>query len=287
MSKITSPYAPDGEPRLVQSVVCFLDLLGYGYHFDESASIEQQSERLTSYHAALKDASEWLDWWKGDEDQETPLQQPFVVKSFTDNTVIGWPIDRDGEYELGMMIDQVADFQISLATKGYFVRGAIAVAPVYIDDLGVFGSGISEAYRGESQLARDPRVILTESARRYVKQHLRYYPSVHEAPHYQDLMHDADGQWFVNYLENLVIDEYSANGVLTYPLAQHRDAISENLKRHAASPRLWAKYEWLARYHNHFRAQHEHLFGAEYDVAIEQMRTSIGKIVDTPASAQA
>jgi len=276
--QVISPYDAPSGPTLRESVVCFLDVLGYREFFGEDISFESQGETLRQFHQAIKSASEWMDWWKEPE-ATTPVQQPFVLKSFTDNIVIAWPIDRDGEHELGTIIDHVADFQVTMSTRGFFVRGAVAVGPCYVDDLGVFGSGVLEAYRGESVLARDPRVVIMPSARAYIEQHLGYYPYQESAPQNTDLRRDADGQWFVNYLANLIIEEDHPGGVGFHEVELHRDLITQRLQRYAQRPRLWSKYEWLARYHNHFCREWRHLFDETYLVPLEEARASISSII--------
>ena len=54
------------------------------------------------------------------------------------------------------------------------MRGAISIDNLYIDEHIVYGKGLIDSYLGESQKARDPRIILTETAALAVKQHIKY-----------------------------------------------------------------------------------------------------------------
>ena len=59
---------------------------------------------------------------------------------------------------------KLMNFQFSMSVRGFFVCGAISIGNAFIDDIVVFGDALTEAYLGESKLARDPRIILTEKA---------------------------------------------------------------------------------------------------------------------------
>src|SRR5437879_6285601 len=114
------------------------------------------------------------------------------------NIVMGWPIRSDGEAELGSAFSALSWFQFEMVNAGYFIRGAISVGNVYLDDIAVVGGGLIEVYEGESSLARDPRIILTKSAMEAVKEHLNYYGAASgggsHAPQNRELLKDADGQ---------------------------------------------------------------------------------------------
>lgn len=186
----------------------------------------------------------------------------FELKAFTDNIVIGWPIHNDAEFEIGTASTCLAQFQLQMAIEGFFVRGALAVGPTYIDDIAVFGGALTEAYHGESTLARDPRIILTNTAMQAAKLHLTYYTDKEKAPHARAILKDSDGQWFINYLDCLLENE--EDGKPFYKeLMQHKAAIEQKLADHKSNPSVWSKYAWVASYHNYFCDQHPHYFSNE------------------------
>jgi hypothetical protein len=84
---------------------------------------------------------------------------------------------------------------------------------------------------------------------------LRYYHATYrEARGHRftdELLVDEDGQWFINYLH----DRF-AGGSFAEPdysaLRDHRDLISRRLRQFASDPHVFAKYLWVARYHNFF-----------------------------------
>ena len=181
-------------------------------------------------------------WW------EREKAESWKVKAFTDNVVLGLPVFADGEVDLGLAFLMISQYQLSMVKHGFFVRGAIAVGELYMDDQIVFGDALIEAYEGESQLARDPRVVLTKSAEKLVRSHIRYYGEIQHSPQYQELLIDNDGQVFVHYL-GAAFDEDDRSPCVDI-LTTHRSEVESLLKQFSDRPNIWSKYAWAARYHN-------------------------------------
>jgi hypothetical protein len=154
-----------------------------------------------------------------------------------------------------------------MAIEGFFVRGAISVGDAYVDDVAVFGDALVEAYEGEGR-ARDPRVILTDSAVEAVKQHLTYYPDGRDAPQVSAVLRDSDGQWFVNYLECVLLAE-DEHGPFYKEFGRHKLAVQAKLAEHKGSPPVWSKYAWVANYHNFFCDLHPHDFAEEHRIDVK------------------
>ena len=203
----------------------------------------------------------------------------FALKAFTDNIVIGWPVHSDAEVEFGSAFMRLATFQFNMAIRGYFVRGAISVAPAYVDEVVVFGDALAQAYLGESKLARDPRIILTETAVSAAKKHLTYYFPPADAPHVRDILKDADGQWFLNYLDSVLIAE-DEHGPFYREFLQHKAAVEAKLAEHSANPSIWAKYAWVASYHNYFCDLHSKYFDEEHRVNVDLFKAVPSLIVE-------
>jgi hypothetical protein len=126
------------------------------------------------------------------------------------------------------------------------------VGDAYIDEHVVYGPALIEAYEAEQQFARDPRIILTASATETFRKRLLTYPEFRRSRWYHQVLTDADGQIFLNYLEGAVEFEHDIGYPHTEFLERHRDILIERLKLFTSAPRVWAKYYWSARYHNFF-----------------------------------
>lgn len=259
-----NPYQVDGQsPKVMRSVVVYMDVLGYRDMAKKAERDGQQDSFLGHLYKALHEGQNWL------RDEIIPpklgIKDFYAFKAFTDNVVIGWPVRDDAESELGSAFFKLAFFQLQMAIAGFFVRGAISLGDAYIDDIAVFGSAVTEAYDGESRLARDPRIILTESAVEAVQKHLTYYALPKSSPQNRDLYRDADGQWFLNYLDTIMMAEDEA-GPFYEQLTEHKQRIETRLREFRSDPKIWTKYFWVGNYHNYFCDQYPHYFDESYKI---------------------
>lgn len=257
-----------------------MDILGYKALILGSQANGTEAQTLIDLHSALSQSRDKL------EGKDLPLalrsfgsKKSFALKAFTDNIVIGWPVHSDAEVEFGCAFMYLAEFQFNMAIRGYFVRGAISVGPAFVDEIAVFGSALTEAHIGESELARDPRIILTDTAVGAIQLHLKYYYPPGHAPQTRDLLRDTDGQWFLNYLEAVMIAEHE-QGPFYDEFLMHKVAVENRLTEHSASPTVWAKYAWVANYHNYFCDLHSKYFGDEHKIDTNQFRSRPSLIID-------
>lgn len=274
MSK--NPYHVTGqEPSLIESVFVFMDILGYKDLIQQSSSDGSQEQVLRKLHVALSEGRKYLE---GEAQQPRSGKNLFALKAFTDNIVIGWPVHDSAEAKFGSVLMDLGIFQLLMANEGFFIRGALAVAPAYVDEIAVFGDALTETYIGESQLARDPRIILTRSAIEATKQHLNLHREPSKAPSARDILKDSDGQWFLNYLESVLIAEHEY-GPYFDELMQHKKNVEQKLEEHYTNPPVWSKYTWVASYHNYFCNLYPHHFDAKYRIDMDLFRASPELIV--------
>jgi len=247
-----NPYLTQkGKAWLRPSWVVFLDILGFVEDVRQADKAGKQEEHLQRLRSALAEAKADLV-----EGLDNPLSGNFpdsyVIKVFTDNIVLGFPILDDGESEFGTMLFRVGRYQYTLLKHGFFVRGGIAFGDLYMDEDVVYGNGLLAAYEAETKLARDPRVVLSPSAMAQVQNHLAWYGEVDFAPHNEHLLVDSDSQMFVNYLA-IPIDGLEPGGLPSEyldDLKKHRDLVVSKLQEFSQEPALWSKYAWVGTYHN-------------------------------------
>lgn len=275
-----NPYVAEGQDLTLRpTVFCFLDALGYSEF--SRAPDAALVDRFRGYHAALTRGSTIL---KAPERQQwvRPMWgvDDAAITAFTDNICIGFPIHLrdDGEIELGELLRRIGAYQLEMAVSGYFVRGAVAVGDVYMDDLAVFGAPLIEAHECESR-ANTPRIILAPTARDLASVHLGYYGNGEHAPLAHDLKCDADGEWFVDYLDGLIVDEDHLV-VGADELERHKAAVEAKLAEFAQSPRILAKYVWVARYHNWFWQRRQHLYDRDLSIPGHPALDGVGSIVE-------
>jgi len=276
-----NPYHTTGKgPTLQPSVFALMDILGYSEMVRQAANTNQQQHFLEKIHQALTECRAWLeDKEFSEEFKSLSPDDGFALKAFTDNIVIAWPIYDDGEMEFGVAFLKLAYFQLQMVNKGFFVRGALSVGSAYVDDIVVSGDALMEAYTAESALARDPRIILASSAVNTVRKHLTYYAKKEWAPQSRDLLCDSDGQWFLNYLDCILLPVEHNGDPLYEDLLLHKTAVEEQLKRNRAKPSIWSKYAWVAGYHNYFCNLHSEFFRAEHKIELDLFQPSPSPIV--------
>lgn len=185
--------------------------------------------------------------------QQFQEKDSYALKAFTDNIVIGWPFHGglDGWLEFNELWFTLAWLQFELIKKGFFIRGAVSVGDAYIDEIAVFGNALTDAHHGESVLARDPRIIFTESAVKSIKSYLAYGEQRSSIVK-TDVLIDSDGQHFLNYLYYVFFVRDRDDGGNYEDLLNHKTVIEEKLKEQQKNPLIWSKYAWAAGYHNYF-----------------------------------
>lgn len=270
-----NPYHITGNsPQLRLSVFALMDILGYQDLINRSEQDGTEQRLLNELHEALISSREWLEprapWVE---------KHDYALKAFTDNIVIGWPIGGDAEHEFGRAFFRLSGFQFEMARKGFFIRGALSVGSAYIDEIAVFGNALNESYIGESTFARDPRIIFTKSAVETTKKHLRYYADSDAAPHVQNILQDTDGQWFLNYLDCVLLAAQE-QGPFYEEFLEHKKAVETKLERFKNEPTIWSKYAWVAGYHNFFCDLHDDYFDGGYKIDVDLFRTTPKLIVE-------
>jgi len=251
-----NPYKDsDGAPRLRRSVAAWLDILGYRDYmkaaFNEEGKGQKELVRLrNALDVAYRDLKER-------SNRENPFGDTAPqVRSFTDNLIIGYPISEHGWWaveNLNSVIYYISFLQAELARKGYFLRGAISVGELYIDEDIVFGPALMEAYQAEQNLAVYPRVILCDSAE-------MEYRDPRRERKVSNLLIDSDQHVFVDYLDNTVMIAYPDDRPFTEFLEGHKTSVVAKLKEFTNKPYIRAKYDWAAIYHNSFCDTHPELF---------------------------
>jgi hypothetical protein len=251
MNCISNPYVEEGDPRLRLSVVAFVDILGYKQLVQKAYKNRKGDSLLRKLHRALKDSHEHIDPTYANVFHNDRKPDSSAFRAFTDNVVIGRPALFFGEEELRQAFRELSRFQMRLAMDGFFVRGGISVGDLYMDDIMVYGPALLEAIEAESSLAIDPRIVLAKSAKEAVDKQLEYYPlRDEETPYVHDICKDADGRYYVDYLQAVL----TAAGYFSKKrdLRNHKANIERQLKKNKGDPRIWSKYMWVAQYHNEF-----------------------------------
>ncbi|HXA18112.1 MAG TPA: hypothetical protein VN380_14025 [Thermoanaerobaculia bacterium] len=235
----------NGIPRLQQSVVAFVDFLGFSRQIREAAKHSRVEELLRNVHEFL---SSWRPALIDRYSRHPDRRKDWEIKFFTDNIVIGRPLRPERGFEMGSVIGSLCLFQLDAISHGFFLRGGISVGSFFMDDHVVFGVPLLDAYETESCIAKSPRIVLAASARELVAASILSRDHAECSPYYHDVIQENDGEWFLNYLE-ACFHNYTEPPEFAW-IKAHRDEIIRCIARHQSDPKIFPKYEWAARYHN-------------------------------------
>jgi len=248
--KMNNPYKHSDPPIMLLSFVCYADILGYSNLSKEAINSGKGLEFLHRLRHGLSKAYERVrEHSKGFGIGNDSF---FTVKVFTDNIVVGYPLHRPGldygEPELGNILSIFSEFQVGLATEGFFLRGGIAFGEHYMDDDIVFGDALLQAVDQEKS-GGPPRISLSPSAIEKVQHQLGRWGTTGSAPQHEDLMEDADGTIFLNYLGE-AFSVFPDGGIFFDLIEGHQINLIKGLTDYRGNPGVRAKFEWAARYHN-------------------------------------
>lgn len=224
-----------GQPVLRESIVLYVDELG------TAASLAKMTDADLS--SVLQDHSD-VGWFL----HSTDMDEFQRSAPFSDNTVVGAPLTDADDGGAFPQVFSAATYQLNLAVRGRFLRGALATGPLYIADGFVTGQGLVDAVKLEENEAVFPRVIIQRKLwYGFIRESLPY-ADPYTSPENRYVLLDADGELFVNYLGALSEDDYE--GAVENGLQLHRDVVAAKLDEYRTNERVRRKYAWVALYHN-------------------------------------
>jgi hypothetical protein len=226
-----------GNAILVNCAVLYIDVLGTAQHSVAPNREDLLRKLLNALEVAREEAM---------VESNEPWQ---ALAWFTDNVVAAFPImpgHIDEEPALGSALRAATFIQLRLAVSGFLARGGISFGEIHMAPHVAFGPALIEAVELEGR-AVTPRVILSADAVAHQREAMLSYTD--QAPQEIEMAIDHDGEVFVDYL-NFWRDEEDDRSVMEHFLEQHRIKIEDGLAASTPNSRVYAKYEWLARYHN-------------------------------------
>lgn len=278
-----NPYInKEGRSELRQSIIAFIDILGFKELVRSARNGGKSQEVFINFYQILSD------WYKRIDDMHgTMFEMPFVggkkdpykIRIFTDCILIGCPINKkvrgynfiEGCEEFYKILAAIYLFQMEMVNHGYFIRGAIAVDELYMDEVIIYGNGAIEAYEAEVSKAKYPRIILTESAASVFAEISKSFKDQQTVNYInQFFFKDNDGHIFLSYLESIKIGESDFEFVSD--LATHKEIIEFKLVEYKNRPHFLEKYLWVARYHNNFCNQPPYYYEYIIDLNEYQMQ---------------
>ena len=249
-----NPYIKEeGKKVFAPSFCVYFDILGFS---DKISNIE--SDGLNYFNDYLKTLDNILKYLtKHNNYGDDNKHKRFELKIFTDNFVIGFPVNNDGETEFGEIFDVLSYIQYEFIKNNIFIKGAISFSNLYMDKNIVIGTALIDAYQLEEKYSIYPRIILSKEVSEKVNQYINYFAEKKGCPENKRCLIDKDGYYFINYLDFLM-EHYIDNDdnemyiEIENELLLHKVKILEQLELYFKNDRIFEKFVWLANYHNYF-----------------------------------
>jgi hypothetical protein len=225
----------------------FLDILGFRELVD---SVEKDSKKFNELKNLLRRVHEARRSCAG--------EVVIAAQSISDAVALSAPTTPIG---LATLLAVIKELYIDLLCQGYFLRGAVVCGKLFHEGQTIFGSALQRAYHFESEIARFPRVIVTQEVRDGM---LRYTGSGSGGDSYpkieKELKQSSDGPMHLHVLEPIVAlltKSESPYSSLTSEeratVARYRsirDILQERFAGSMDNPRHFEKVRWVAEYWN-------------------------------------
>jgi hypothetical protein len=222
----------------------FVDILGFRDLIARlrsgAVSVANVRNVLSSMHSPPKGRKEAF----GDND--------FRVQSISDSVVVSAAMAPEGLSQILFSLENLAH---GLLLDGYFVRGAIVRGRLFHDDKMVFGEGLVEAYRLESEIVRYPRIMITRQVVEDAVLHhtwssgfKRYFKQADDGPTYLHVLRSMERELGEAFRKDPEADA-SESEELDY-WVQIRDNIEERFREAVDNPEHFEKVQWFVRYFN-------------------------------------
>lgn len=220
-------------------IVAFVDVLGFKDLVDSSKNDVKVLRNITS---ALSTLYEWIWKWEADGGDSS-----FAFTQFSDSVVLSALADTQDSFE--MLLQLMLGIVDIAYSNCIIVRGGIARGKLIHDNEMVVGPAMVDAYFLESQIAKYPRIVISEELKTEFEVNLQEYvdsqPNLTEIPRFNKIFKqdDVDGLWYMDYIdpdEEFVIRHSKKDYLDTL-----KDIARKGLSNSDANVRM--KYEWLER----------------------------------------
>lgn len=227
-------------------IVIFIDIIG----FKEFVNTQEVSN-ITAFFAEFEKQV------SGGEIMQhgAAYTQKAAFMFFSDTIVISFSpelsVGRDGKYNslLSTIQHYICEVQLHALKFNLLTRGSVSYGAIYHNSHTWFGPAILEAYKYEQEIAIYPRIVITPSLEKLIKEEInRDQKQVSPA-----LSIGEDGVYFFDYLGWIDVHSFDEDYAVAH--TQVREIIQNNLVGNLPDKAL-VKWRWLANYFNVFTQEH-------------------------------
>ena len=243
-------------------LVAFIDILGF-------KEIVKQSEKDISKIELINSVLDYFKTWetKGkwdlrlveiEEDAQKRGIENFDIRgktnitAFSDSIVVSVKVDNNINEMASTLIINLAYIGAILLEKGILLRGGLTVGNlIHIENGTVFGQGLIDSYKLESNSAKYPRIILSDNLLKELNYPIETKRDRYPYHQYIDRFDDGCvGFHQMIYYQVLESWEEMTKEKLIESLSIVRKVIVNGLDTTFENPDVYEKYKWLKEQYN-------------------------------------
>lgn len=217
--------------------VCFIDVLGFSndilknWHSLESNPLEKI--------LSIKNKMPIFDEVEEDDANEATRKYVCRVNTVSDSVMICFGFDDKiivGDLVLGLeaVIANIAYIWSTFIYEGYTIRGAIDFGDIYWDENELIGPAFINAYRLESEVAKNSRVIISSDLNRELKNLFENYESILTQHLIKRFRKDVDGYIIID--PDLIYEKEEEKLLLIQQLINMRNEVKFGIIKEKYSP---------------------------------------------------
>lgn len=217
--------------------VCFIDVLGFSndilknWHNLETNPLEKI--------LSIKNKMPIFDEPTERDESDSHRQYVCRVNTVSDSVTICFGYDEDimvGDMVLGLeaVISNIAYIWSTFISEGYTIRGAIDYGDIYWDTNELIGPAFINAYRLESEVAKNSRVIVSSGLNRELRNLFINYESVLTEHLIQRFRKDVDG--YIIIAPSLLYDTEEQRLQLIEDLESMRNKVKSGIVKEKYTP---------------------------------------------------
>lgn len=174
------------------------------------------------------------------------------VTSFSDLIIRSYAIQDEKSMAsiIKKELNEIKHIQLELMKKDIVIRGGITIGDIFHSDKYVFGTGLVDAYKLESERAVNPRIVIDQRIMKLLHEHKsKCTPFERITGQFVVkglIAKSENGTCFVNYLHEDIKEKFPD----LETLVAHKKLIIRNAIKFENNTRVLDKYLWLANYHN-------------------------------------
>jgi hypothetical protein len=217
--------------------VCFIDVLGFSNDILENwHNLESDPlEKILS----IKDKMPIFDNTSEESDSKSYRKYVCRVNTVSDSVTICFGYDKNiivGDMVLGLeaVIDNISYIWSTFINAGYTIRGAIDYGDIYWDTNELIGPAFINAYRLESEVAKNSRVIVSSNLNRELKNLFVNYESTLTEVLIKRFRKDVDGYIIID--PSLLHDNEEHRVQLIEDLLNMKNKVNSGIVKEKYSP---------------------------------------------------